>query len=551
MKCRCSVTGREFQVSEHELALRKKLGVEGEPELHPTFRFQLLGAFWQHWNLHKRTCGKSGKHIISVFGEECPYPVWHKDEWLQHADPPGADFVEGKPVFEQMWEIFHRSPIAHNVGAGNENCEYTDDWWYSKNCYLCHSGVECEDLRYCYRTLRLRNCQFCVYCLDSERSIDLINCIGCHTVRYAFNSWQCSDSAFLYDCRNCQNCYLCSNLRNKQYCIRNEQYTKEEYVRAMQSEDFHSRKTYDKAMAEFDAMLRTRAWHRALSIDRSENVSGNYLDECKNSESCYFLTGGMQDAANVFRGGDGNKDCVDVVSPYGGAELVYNTCMPQDHCYDIKCCCDLIQCKSLEYCAHCFQCQHCFGCCGLVGKKYHIFNKPYEPKEYEALKTRIVHAMKKAGEYGRFFPGFFAPTPYEESIAGFYWPLAKVEGQRLGFRMRERKEARVADAADPSAIPDRSDQGGEELMTRAFWDDHAERPFQILPPDVAFSRDLGAPLPNTYYMRRLMENFRRISCDGETHPVQCARCGTATQTSWPKEYYLRVLCEECYLREVY
>ncbi|MFA4845790.1 MAG: hypothetical protein WC654_04495, partial [Patescibacteria group bacterium] len=171
----CPVTGKTFSVSNAEMELRRKLGIEGEPEFHPVFRFQLLGAFWQHWALHKRRCDKSGKQIISVFSEDCPYPVWHKDEWIKHADPPGADFDLSRQVFDQLWELFRRCPIPHNVGAGNENCEYTDDWWYCKNCYLSHSGYQCEDLRYTYRVIRMRNSQFCVFSFDSELCVDLIN----------------------------------------------------------------------------------------------------------------------------------------------------------------------------------------------------------------------------------------------------------------------------------------------------------------------------------------------------------------------------------------
>ena len=204
----CRVTGQTFESTAEEMAMRKKLGVEGESDLHPVFRFMLLGAFWQHWNLYKRTCGRTGKSIVSVYPEDCPYPVWHKDEWLKHADPPGADFVPGKPVFPQLWDFFSHSPIEHNIGTANENCEYTDDWWYSKNCYLSHSGYQCEDLRYCYRMLDSRDSQFCVFTFDSERCVDAINSHNCFSVRYAYNCWQCSESAFLYDCRNCSNCFL-------------------------------------------------------------------------------------------------------------------------------------------------------------------------------------------------------------------------------------------------------------------------------------------------------------------------------------------------------
>jgi hypothetical protein len=298
-------------------------------------------------------------------------------------------------------------------------------------------------------------------------------------------------------------------------------------------------------------MLRERAWHRALFLDRCENSTGNYLDECKNCENCFFTTTGMEDAVNCWRSGDRNKDCLDTVSAFGESELIFYSSLPQDHCYDIDCCYNVVQCKFMEYCAHCFQCQHCFGCCGLVGKKYHIFNRPYEPEEYERRKAEIVAAMKKTGEYGKFFPNYFAANSYEESLSGFYWPLTKEQGEKLGFRMRQSEEQREAAAQDASQVPDRSDQADESVTQSPYWDPVAKRPFQILKEDIAFAQDLKVPLPSTYYMRRLQENFRLIPFDGMLRTVTCGKCRGSTQTSWPKEYDGKILCESCYLREVY
>ncbi|OGJ70137.1 hypothetical protein A3G69_00050, partial [Candidatus Peribacteria bacterium RIFCSPLOWO2_12_FULL_53_10] len=543
MRRTCSVSGKTFTVSEQEMALRKKLNVEGTPDLHPVVRMQLLGAFWQHWALHKRTCDSTGKSIISVFSEDCPHPVWHRDVWLASANPPGATLDASKKVFPQMWELFKKSPIPHNIGAGNENCEYTDDWWYCKNCYLCHSGYQCEDLRYCYRTIRMKNCQLCVFSFDSERCIDLINCHMCFQVRYAFNCWQCSDSAFLYDCRNCSNCLFCHNLRNKQYCIGNQQLTKEDYEKRMGELDFRSRATYERARQDFLQMLRERAWHRALFIDHSESCFGNYLHECKNCTNCFFLTTGAEDCVNCFRAGNHNKDCLDTISAYD-AELVHFTALPQDHCYEIKCCCDVVQCKWMEYSTHCFQCQHCFGCCGLVGKQYCVFNTQYASEEYERVKAQCIAHMKSTGEYGKFFPAQFAANPYEESLSGFYWPMTKQEGEAAGFRMQAQHPDRVTNALAATDVPDRSDIAGD-LSSNVYWDDVARRPFQIAAADIAFAHSLQVPLLATYYMRRLQENFRLIPFNGTLRTSVCGQCKKEIETSWLEEYDGRVLCEDC------
>ena len=533
------------------MSLRKKLGVEGEPEFSPVFRFLQLGAFWQHWNLHRRKCDKTGNEIISVFSPDCPYPVWHKDEWIKNANPPGADFNETKEMFPQMWEFFQKSPIAHNVGTRNENCEYTDDWWYSKNCYLCHSGYQCEDLRYCYRTIGVTDCQYCVFTRDSELCVDVVNSSNCFSVLYALSCRQCRDSAFLYDCRGCSDCFFCWNLRNKQYCFQNEQLTKEEYEKKRREWDLHSRRVYEQMKEKFRDTLKEKAWHRALSIEHSENSTGDYLDECKNCENCYLVTIDVEDCINVIRSGVKVKDCLDIIGSAFNTEFTYYTSLAQDQCYDDKFGYNLTQCKWTEYCAHCFHCEYCFGCCGLVRKQYHIFNKPYSPEEYEQTRKRIINKMKKTGEYGNFFPGYFAAHPYDESWSSFYWPLTKEQQKKFGFRVRKHEKRRESNYLSPAEIPDRSDKVDDLLIQKVFWDSEIQRPFQIQKADILFAQKVGIPLPNIFYIHRIQENFRWIPFNGKTRTVKCGKCDTATQTSWPSEYDGRILCEECYLKEVY
>jgi hypothetical protein len=117
--------------------------------------------------------------------------------------------------------------------------------------------------------------------------------------------------------------------------------------------------------------------------------------------------------------------------------------------------------------------------------------------------------------------------------------------------MSETTEEREADAQDASNVPDRSAEANESVTQAAYWDSTAKRPFRILKEDIAFAQDLGVPLPYTYYMRRLQENFRLIPFNGELRETVCGKCRKQTQTSWPKEYDGRILCEECYLKEVY
>lgn len=544
----CSVSGEKFQISDLEIELRQKAGFDTLPTTAPWVRMRHRGAFWPHWHLYRRKCDRTGQFIISVFSPDCPYPVWYRKEWLEHADPPSAEFDPDQAVFPQMWEFFQRSPLPHKNGTGNQNCEYSDDCWYSKNCYLAHSIVECEDLKYCYRILYIKDCQFCAFTFHSELCTDAINCYRCFDVRYALHCRNCHNCSFLYDCRNCSDCLFCFNLRNKQYCIGNRQLTKEQFEMEKKKWNFASRTVYDQAKEHFAHMMKTLAWHRAAFVDKCHESTGNFLDNCKNCHNCYF-TGNTEDGTNGIRGDINVKSSTDMMG-FFESELLCDTVQVQDKCYTIQASHNCTQCRFCTYCAYCFQCEHCFGCCGLVGKKYHIFNRKYSPKEYEKLRAKIVEKMKETGEWTQFFPGYFAPNPYDESWSINHFPLTDSEKKTLGFRLSSPVERRDPKALSPDKIPDTAEDVAEELSQKVFWDPVLHRPFKILKADIAFAQKMQVPLPNTFYTRRLRENFAWLFFDGKMRETTCGRSGAKIHTTWPEEYDGRILSEAEYLKVI-
>jgi len=52
------------------------------------------------------------------------------------------------------------------------------------------------------------------------------DCINCKDCKYCKHCEDCEDCE---DCKDCKYCEDCAWLSNKQYCISNKQYTKEEY----------------------------------------------------------------------------------------------------------------------------------------------------------------------------------------------------------------------------------------------------------------------------------------------------------------------------------
>ncbi|MFA6917404.1 MAG: hypothetical protein WC285_01025 [Candidatus Gracilibacteria bacterium] len=546
----CSISGRKFQISEHEMELRKKFGFGNSlPKMSPKSRFQYLGAFWPHWNLHKRKCDKTGKQIISVFRSDCVYPIWKRGEWFENNNPPSRDFDPSKPFFEQAWELFQKCPLPHVFESHNQNCEYTDDWYYSKNCYLAHSGEYSEDCYYCYACDHGKDIHYGLFLFYSELCFDLINSKNCFDSLFLLDCKNVSSSAFLYDCRDCNNCLFCFNLRNKSYCFGNKQLTKEEFETKKNEWDFSSGKTYKEAKEFFDEMMIDTAWHRALHIDQCENSSGNFMRECKDCENSYLLSKHENCANTCFSGPDG-KGILDSLGTIGG-ELTFMTSLPVYSYYAIFSF-SVSHCRFVEYSAYLQNCHYCFGCCGLTNKKYCIFNKQYSEKEYEILREKIIAHMGKTGEWGEFFPGYFAPNPYEESFSGFRFPLDNPEkhGYVKGGPV-ERETVKTAEVEEiPDSYKDLDSKKEKWLTEQIFWDEKYQRSFQVTQRDIDFARRIKGPLPDSFYVHRMHDNLFWMPFNGELRDAVCAKSGKKIKTNWPALYDRRILSEEEYLKFV-
>lgn len=508
----------------------------------PLERMRLLGAFWQHFALHKIECAGTRTQVISVYSPDCPYPVWNYHYWFKNAEPPSINYDKSIPFFTQAWELFRNCPIPHNSVGNNENCEFTDDYWHSKNCYLSHNGVRCEDLRYSYRTYGVKNSQFAIFSFESENCIDIINCTRCFQVVYAVHSQQCRDSKFLFDCRNCSDCMFCWNLRNKQYCFQNEQLTKEQYFQKIKEWDLTSRAKYSEAISKFKSHISNSAIIKTPDNVNCEEVIGDYLTQCKNAENCFYAHL-VQDSYNCVRG-EGIKDSLDCIAFDINIELAYQGVMLTDGCYEIKSCFNLASCRYMEYCAFCVQCENCFACCGLVGKEYHIFNKPYSKEDYHTLKNKIISDM--GDEYLNFFPGHFAPQPYEESWSGFHMPLGLKDQEKLGFRISNFKNQREGNFKSRVEIPDKLNEINSDHYLNVYWDDVCSKPFKIHQQDIVFYNNLGVPPSDCFYMWRIKQNYSWMPTSGVLSDISCSMCNKTIQTSYDNSTELTFVCEGCY-----
>lgn len=128
-----------------------------------------------------------------------------------------------------------------------------------------------------------------------------------------------------------------------------------------------------------------------ISVSGYQNQNCPYGNAIYNSKNCY-LCFDMDSSEGCLYSGMVTRtrfcaDCEDIWDSelcYEGVEI-YN-------CYN----CDFSQflrnCSDCAYCYDCLNCHNCFGCVGLRRASYCIFNKQYQPEEYE---TRLKFLKKQ------------------------------------------------------------------------------------------------------------------------------------------------------------
>ncbi len=542
----CTHCNKEFSIAEQEIAMYQKVGIV-IPDL--CFRCRVAQQF-SFWIFGKFRIGKSdysGDQIITVYPENARFPIYSSKEWYNDVWNPleyGIEYDESKSFFEQIKELQEKVPRPHAMGRGNYNCDWSDDAWNCKNCYLSRSLDDAEDMIYGYRIVNCKNSIDIVFGYDLENCYDCTYCFKSYNLKYSTNCKDCFDSSFLYDCRNCSNCFMCSNLRGKSYCINNIQYTKEDYFEKMKEYNLLSRKVIDELKEEYKKLLRENTIHRENFNISTTNSTGNFLSSMNNCHNCFSYSEG-QDIYNAVRGLKSNST-IDSNGCWKGEML--GNCFGCVEAYALKYC-SWSSARYSEYLDICEDCEYCFGCVGLKKKKYCILNKQYDKEEYEVLKEKIIADMKSRGEYGQFFPYTMSLAPYNLTTGSIYVPKTKEEIVKLGGYYFD-GELTQTNGDPSSSIPDELSRVDDSITTKPFICEKSGFRFNISTDELAFYRKWNIPLPNTHFDVRTRERLSMLTSI-ELHDAQCFFCQKDIQISYKPEWgYTKIACEDCYKREV-
>ncbi len=552
----CKQCQKNFEVAEEDRTFYKKVSptfngqtyLVPEPTLCPDCRQQRRLNFRNERTLYSRKDDLTGQQIISLYSQDKPNKVYNNNDWWSDkwdAKDYGRNFDFNRPFFEQFKELITDVPeitLMNDDGKSSENCAFTNDFAYSKNCYLCFVTWYNED---CYYSTGIHHSKDTIDSLGSMKSELIYECIDCNN---CYNSVflkycnDCTDCYFGYDLRNCKNCFKCAGLQNKEYYIENKPYSKEEYNKIFGKELLKSYEKFEQAKIEFFEFLKTVPQRNVYNIG-SENCLGNKLNNCKNVVG--FESYECQDSKYIYHCPP-IKDCYDINNT-GRGELCYETLVSNDgyrslftnECWNTN---------NSMYCNHCFNCDNIFACSGLKKQKFCIFNKQYTEQEYNQLVPRIIKHMQKTGEWGEFFPISIAPFAYNETCAQDYFPLTKEKAQAKGYKWKDKdpKEYRHQSYTIPNNINDVTETITNEILACS----HCGKNYKIILQELYFYKKLGLPIP------RKCPDCRHRSRMDFRNPRKfwkrnCDKCQKEMFATYPPNSDNIVYCEKCYLQEVY
>ncbi len=546
----CAVSGTEFEITQSDQRYYDKMGVP-PPRLCPEERARRRMTFANQRNLFIRYCDGSKKRMVTNYPPETPVPVydleyWYSDKWNRFAT--GREFDFRQPFFKQFQELMQVAPRPNLQRAYSldENADYTNYAGENKDCYLIFDSDKCRE---CYYSYSINSCEDVVDCFRTEKCqlcYECIDCTNCYSSVFLQNCDTCSESAFLKNCIGCTSCFGSINLRNKSYYFMNEKCTKEEYEKRLKNLKLNKHSKLQAFIPQFEEYVKQFP-HKNLEGVHNENVTGDYLTNCRNALYC-FDSRNLWDCKYVIQAFDDLKDSMDCTEVGYGAELLYECCYVGYTAHFNRFTSHALGNNfDLTYCYYCPNSSNCFGCVGTHHAKYCILNKEYSEEEYKALVPKIIEHMKKTGEWGEFFPPEVAPFPYNLTHAHEFYPLTKKEAIDRGYTWREEeeKEYQPREYNPPETIAEVSD---DALQARLACEVTGKN-YKIQKTELLFYRKMDLPLPRLcpdqrHLRRRQLRNGRTL------YLRKCAGSKKEIVSTIPPTSPIAVYCEEEFLKRL-
>ena len=534
----CRKCSQDFNIEVEDFEFYKKMNVPAPIEC-PDCRLQRRLSFMNIRSLYRRTCDLCEKSTLSIFHPDQDLTVYCQQcYWSDNWDPSEyfSEYDPSAPFLKQLDDLQHRTPHSamESLYSSMVNSEYCNYTAYMKNSYLCYFADYGENILYSYVLAHVKDSMDCARFKESELCYELVGGYKCYQVYYSLECAECRDVWFSKDCVGCSDCIGCVNLRKKQYCIFNEQYTKEEYgkkKKEMNLESYDSLMFLQKKAEDFwqDHPVKYM-YTNSLSV----NVSGDYVYDSKNAKQCYMV-GDVEDSKYVQMITVPNvKDCYDYTAWGANMTLAYECTTTGDNSQNTICCNECWpNVSDLAYCLFTHSSHNCFGCVNVRNKEYSILNKPYSKEEYFTLKEQIMKDMDtqpykdtqgNEWKYGFGLPADLSQFSYNETDAGLYFPLSKEEILKDGFRWYDKKTPEFKVTKQGSELPDTIAEVDDSILNEIIACEKTGRAYRIVNDELGMLRRFNIPLPRKHPDVRIEERhtythkpkfYKRTTEDGE------------------------------------
>lgn len=566
----CKQCQKTFVVEDDDLTFYKKISptFAGKtfdippPTLCPECRDMRRYGWRNERTLYRRKCDKTKKDIVAMYPPDSKFTIWANEEWYKDSWDPvdyGRKYDSDQPFFQQFYELIKSVPRPPITLFNDEGCNFCNFVWNSKDCYLCFSTMETENCMYSWRVFRSKNCVDCLDTKDSQYCYGCLTSSNCYKCQHCERCIDCNESYFSFDCRGCGNIFMCTGLRNKKFYIRNKQYSQEEYSDILKKEKLGLRSSREKLSAELD-LIKSKSIFPENFNYKCENCEGDHLIECKNCRNSYFINK-SEDCKNIYFGNTNMKNCMDC-SQVADAEYCYEILGGSGY-KNIFCPWPMYGHDNL-YCNHCENCTNCFGCFGLKRKQYCILNKKYSKGEYEDLAAQIIEKMTSDDEWGELFPLSISPFAYNETMANLYYPKSREQALGIGAKWQDKDfspkyEGPTHEPEDNIGKYIENDTERQKLLSGVLKCKTSNKPYKILPQELAFYIENEVPVPDKHYDVRYKEKLEKINprrlwhrqcmCEQKDHDHE-GRCKNEFETTYAPERPEKVYCEKCYQQSV-
>jgi len=311
---KCRISGKEFYITDKDLEFLDKVSpIFGgkkysipTPTLCPDERQRRRLTYRNQRNVYLRKSSTTGKTIFSMHSGDKLYPVYENEIYYNDSWSPleyGKKYNSEIPMLDQIKALTEQVPHFARSCSMLENSDYCNNANNLKDSYLSFNGGDSEKLYYVAMFIRSEMCIDCLSIYECRNCYECTDCVNCDSCLYGHNLNRCTDCLVCDSCTGCTHCLSCANLANKQYCIANKQYSKEEYFTKLHSIQINT------------IISSSRAWistqpKRYFEGVKTENSIGNHLVNVRDAFNCFECSDGekLRYCSNIKTG----SNCMDV-----------------------------------------------------------------------------------------------------------------------------------------------------------------------------------------------------------------------------------------------